>query len=392
MTALQQKRAEPIPAVEREPRQNAMCRLAVDALRPLQRLVQTPKTSQRTRAREQRREVRLFVETIRDPGPLLGGARHRFCVVLLIRGLVLDAERLEKRPARTPVRVEEVSCARGGFMCERPSALFVRIAPEIQDRLLDVDLQFDDLVTSLKLASALQIDTRAVTVIERERRSRRCQERARATQRIAPTIRQEEAALERDVVSSKRGCECSNLFVQPERRLVHGVRLVDDGNEQSESVLAEQRPLRRAHEAIRELEAWQSGRMPVTERLTKTPEVVARDLHEPFADAAVDADPLLIGDLAHRGGADQVVRELQRTAGFDSDAARHELARGVLSPFLRPVVELGRVRERKWAGSDRESRKQRAGVGARAAQTRCNESTRVHLSSPTSRERVEPER
>ena len=40
--ALHQKRAEPIPAVEREPRQNAMCRLAVDALRPLQRLVQTP--------------------------------------------------------------------------------------------------------------------------------------------------------------------------------------------------------------------------------------------------------------------------------------------------------------------------------------------------------------
>ena len=134
-------------------------------------------------------------------------------------------------------------------------------------------------------------------------------------------------------MSPERGCEYRNLLIQPERRLVRGIRLVGDRNEQSESVLAEQRPLRRAHEAIRELEACQSGRMPVTECLTKTPEVVARDLHEPFADAAMDADPLLIGDLAHRGDADQVVRELQRTAGFDGDAARHELARGVLSPF-----------------------------------------------------------
>src|SRR5436190_7599641 len=238
-------------------------------------------------------------------------------------------------------------------MRQRPSALFVPIAPEIQDRLLDVDLQFDDLVTSLELACALQIDPRAVTVIERERRSRRREARMRATQRIAPTIRQEEAALERDAVSPERGCECSNLFIQPERRLVRGNRLVGDRNEQSESVLAEQRPLRRAHEAIRELEACQSGRMPVTECLTKTPEVVARDLHEPLADAAVDADPLLIGDLAHRGDADQVVREPKRTTGFDSDAARHKLACGVLSPFLRPVVELGRAREREWASSDR---------------------------------------
>src|SRR6266511_4738850 len=247
-----------------------MCGLAVDALRPLQRLVQTPQASQRTRTREQRREVRLFVETIREPGPLLGGARHRFCVVLLIRGFVLDAERLEERPARALVCGEQVSCAGGGIMCERTSALFVRIAPEIQDRLLDVDLQFEDLVRSLELACALQIDMRAVTVIERERRSRRCEERTRATQGIAPTIRQKEAALERDVVSPERGCECSNLFVQPERRLVRGIRLVGDRNEQSESVLAEQRPLRRAHEAIRELEACQSGRMSVSECLTKT--------------------------------------------------------------------------------------------------------------------------
>jgi hypothetical protein len=281
--------------------------------------------------------------------------------------------------------------ARGGFMCERAAPLFVRIAPEIQNRLLDVDLQLDDLVTSLEPACALEIDARVV-MVESERRPRRCDERTRAAQRVAPAIRHEEAALERHVVSPERAGECSDLFVQPERVLVRGIRFVGDRNEQRKSVLAEQRPLRRAHEAIRELEAYQAGRMPVTECLTKTPNVVARDLDQPFADAAVDADPLLIGYLACRGSADQVVRELQRTSGFDGDAARHELARGMLGPFVRPVVELGRVRERDWAASDCERRKQRAGVGARAAQTRCNESTRIHLGSPTSRERVEPER
>ncbi|HEV8654405.1 MAG TPA: hypothetical protein VGR85_02710 [Candidatus Limnocylindria bacterium] len=175
--------------------------------------------------------MRLFVETNRDLGTLPGGARHRFCVVLLIRSLVLDAQCLEQRPARTLVGGEEVSRAPGRLMCERAPGLFVPIAPEIQNRLLDVDLQLDELVTSLEQTRALQIDTRAITVIERERRSRRGQESARTTQRIAPTVREKEAAPERDVVSSERGGERGNLFVQPEHRVVRWIRLVGDRDE-----------------------------------------------------------------------------------------------------------------------------------------------------------------
>jgi len=111
-----------------------MSSLVVDALRPLDRLVQASGASSRTRSRKQRREVRLFVEAIRDLGTLLGGARHRFCVVLLIRGFVLDTQRLEERLARALVRGEEVPSALGGFMCERATALLGSIAPEIQNR------------------------------------------------------------------------------------------------------------------------------------------------------------------------------------------------------------------------------------------------------------------
>ncbi|HEV8654404.1 MAG TPA: hypothetical protein VGR85_02705 [Candidatus Limnocylindria bacterium] len=132
--------------------------------------------------------------------------------------------------------------------------------------------------------------------------------------------------------------------------------------------------------------------MPVTEGLTKTSQVVACDFPEPFAHASVDRDALLIRDISQGGCADQVVRELQYTAGFDNDAPRHQLAHGVLSPFLRPVVELCRTRERKRAASDRKHRKQRACVRARATQTRHDESTRIHVATPTSRERIEPER
>jgi hypothetical protein len=277
-------------------------------------------------------------------------------------------------------------------MCERTPGLLVHIAPEIQNRLLDVDLQLDELVTSLEHARALEIDTRAITVIQRERRSRRCEERTPTMQRIPRTVRDTQAALERDVVSPERGCERGNLFVQPERRLVRWICLVGDRNEQREPVFAEERPLRRAHEAIRELEACQPGRMPVTQCLTKTPEVVACDFHEPFAEAAVNADSLLIGDVSRRRCPDQIVREPQYTAGFDGDAPRHELTRGVLSSFLRPVVELGRAPECKGAGSDRKHRKQRAGIRACTAQACRDESTRVNVGTPASRKRIEPER
>jgi hypothetical protein len=131
--------------------------------------------------------------------------------------------------------------------------------------------------------------------------------------------------------------------------------------------------------------------MPVTQCLTKTPEVVARDFHKPFADATVDASSPLIRDLLRRGCADQVVRELQSAAGFDNDAPRHQLARSVLSPLLRPAVELGRAGQRKRAGSNRKHRKQRPRIHARAAQTRRDEPTRVHFGTPASRKRIKPE-
>src|SRR5262249_39981266 len=65
-TALKQQEREPVASVECETGQHTLASLVPDGLRSRQRLVQPADASQRARAREQRREVRVVVETARN--------------------------------------------------------------------------------------------------------------------------------------------------------------------------------------------------------------------------------------------------------------------------------------------------------------------------------------
>jgi hypothetical protein len=89
------------------------------------------------------------------------------------------------------------------------------------------------------------------------------------------------------------------------------------------------------------------------ECLAEAPDVIAGDRCEPVADASVDVDALLLGDLASRGRTDQVVGQPEYRASFDGDAARHELARRLLRPIRLPAIERGRVCEGERSPSDR---------------------------------------
>ena len=66
----------------------------------------------------------------------------------------------------------------------------------------------------------------------------------------------------------------------------------------------------------------------------------------------MNVDALLVGDLAGGGRTDQVVRQSEHSARFDTDPAHHKLACRLLSPVRHPAVELGCVCERERSRGD----------------------------------------
>src|SRR5262249_60162113 len=102
-----------------------------------------------------------------------------------------------------------------------------------------------------------------------------------------------------------------------------------------------------------ELEAREPAGVPVSERLAEPPHVIARTLHQPVADAAMNANALLIGDLSRGSRPDQVVSESQHAAGFDDDPTRLELARRPLGPLPAPPTHVGPLRRRDRPRADR---------------------------------------
>ena len=73
----------------------------------------------------------------------------------------------------------------------------------------------------------------------------------------------------------------------------------------------------------------------MAERLSESPDVVARNRREPLGDAPVNVDALLLRNLASGSAANQVVGEPEDSARFYGDSSQDELASRLLSP-LRP--------------------------------------------------------
>jgi hypothetical protein len=391
-TAQQEKGPEPVSRVERQARQNAPPGLLPDVPAALQRLVEPACPPKDPRTRDQRRQVRLLVETTRRSRALLGRAQHRVHVILLVRSLVLDSERLEVRGPRTIVRAEKAPSALGGLVCCDPSTLAALAAPEIEYGLLRIELEVQQLVAGMGPARPGEICPRAVAVVARERGSRRLEERARPLQRLLRALGEQKPPLERDVVSRQRGRKRGDLVVQRQHGPVGRLRPVRDRHEQVEPVVAEQGSLRRAHEAIRKIERRQPGRMSMAECLSKASDVASGNPCEPVPYSAMDVDTALVGELVHHGRSDQIVRQPHRASRLESDTARHELVRRVLAPFSRPIVEARDICQRQRPPRDGKQAEQRGGVGARAAKARRHEMTGVGLGARSLDEGFEPER
>ena len=206
-----------------------------------------------------------------------------------------------------------------------------------------------------------------IAVAECERRPGRPEQCARAPQRILAALGQGEPPLERHVVASERRRERADLVVQRQPRLIRGTGLIGDHREQRQALFTQQRPLRRAHQSRRKVHARQAGGVPVAQRLAQAPDIVARDLREPVADAPVNVDRLLLGNLAGRRRPDQIVRQPEHRSRSDGDATRDELTHRVLGAPRAPAVQAGDVRQRKRPRGDGEERDERSRVSTGAA-------------------------
>src|SRR4029453_57880 len=230
-----------------------------------------------------------------------------------------------------------------------------------------------------------------VRIVERERRPRRAKERKSAPERILPALSKQEVPLQRDVVSRKLRSELRDLFVQQQHALVGGLGFIGDCHKQGEPVLAEQRSLRRAHEATCDVERRQASCVPMSERLAEPADIISGATHQPIAPAPMRSEPLLIRNLPGRRDADQVVREPDCSTGLDGDAARDKLTDRPLDPVDLPPLQLGPITKREGTPGNCEQREQPAGVPARTTESRGHEPTGVDLRSGSSNKALEPE-
>ena len=101
---------------------------------------------------------------------------------------------------------------------------------------------------------------------------------------------------------------------------------------------------------------------------------------------------LLLRNLSGCCDTDQVVREPDRSAGINGDAARDKLTHRPLDPAHLPPLQLGRIAKGQRTAGDCKQPEHAAGVAARTAQPRRHEPTGIDLGSRSSDKRFKPKR
>jgi hypothetical protein len=85
---------------------------------------------------------------------------------------------------------------------------------------VDVELEPEELVARLSVMSAREIHTRAIPVVERERRFRRLEKCAGPPCGIQLAFGEQKSSFDRHIMSREHGCEGGDLLVQKHCRLV----------------------------------------------------------------------------------------------------------------------------------------------------------------------------
>jgi hypothetical protein len=306
--------------------------------------------------------VRLLVEAARHRRALVGGTRHPLEIILLEGGLVLDSQRLEVGPPRLLVRLVEQSAQRDCPVRERAPLLPVPTTPQIQRRLLNVELEVEKIVTRVSRPRTSQIAAGTVVIVERERRRCRAEERPGALERVAPALGKQQVALQRNLVSRELRSKLRNLLVQPQHARVRRLGSIGNRHQQAEPFLPEQRSLWRASEPPRDVDRRQPGCMLVNERFAEAADVSSGATRQPVAEAPVQIESPLLRELPDRGNTDQVVREPRDPANFECDAALDQLLECILRSREWPLRERTDIGEGDRACRDREQSEQRRGV------------------------------
>ena len=107
--------------------------------------------------------------------------------------------------------------------------------------------------------------------------------------------------------------------------------------------------------------------MPVNQGLAQAADVISRRPHQPVAQAPMLIKSLLLRNLSGCCDADQVVREPDRSAGINGDAARDKLTHRPLDPAHLPPLQLGRIAKGQRTSGDCKQPEHAAGVAARTA-------------------------
>ena len=343
--------------------------------------------------------MRLLVEAAARHRPVLRGPQHRLRLAVQHLPFVLDAKGIDIGPARAAV--ESVDAAGAGGEGPRAAANVARkrtadvrspLEPEVNGGLLAVQIEIEQLVGCSGPSRAVDVVDRLLGPAELVRSPGGLEECHRLAEAVGPALGDLQPALACLVMAAELGRERGDFRVQLDGVVVRRRSVVGDLREQPEAFLSEQRPRRRAGEAVGEPHCRKAAGPPVLERLAEEPHIVSRLTFQPLGDSTLESSSRRPRQVAHSGLADQVVGDPQRRSGVQHDAPVDQLRRRELDPVVRPAHHGACVFDAQWPSGKGEDGKERHRVGAGPAQARREKPSGVRVVAGGLRERLEPER
>jgi hypothetical protein len=290
----------------------------------------------------------------------------------------VDAARLVDQPLRSRDRAVD----------DRPGLGDAALQPEQRLRLPEVGLDREHRVVRDERPRACGEGVCVGRTPEPEGGGRRRERRLRALGVARKTVGERAPALECERPLAQLGGELG--YLAPEGEAV-GSRVRDPG-ERREPLAPEQPPLWRPGDAQREFVHGEPRRLPMLECARKELQVVACDALQPVRQHAVQAAPLLLGQLAFRRFPDQVVRNPHRPRLEDDERPVREHGCRPPRPLFRPAEQPTRVDQGQRPGRDHEQPEQPRRVHVQGREAGANRSGRCRFAPGRAGESLQPER
>ena len=343
--------------------------------------------------------MRFLVEAATRRGPVLRGPQHRLRLVVQHHPLVRDAKGIQVGTACAAVESVDAPGAGGegpraatDVARKRTADVRSPLEPEVNGGLLAVQIESEQLVGCSGPPRAVDVVDRLLGPAELIRGLGGLEQCHRLAEAVGPPLGDLQPALACLVMAAELGRERGDFRVQLDGVVVRRRSVVGDLRQQPEAFLSEQRPRRRAGEAVGEPHGRKAAGPPVLERLAEEPHVVSRLTFQPLGDSTLESSSRRPRQVAHSGLADQVVGDPQRRSGVQHDAPVDQLRRRELYPVVRRAHHGACVFDAQRPSGKGEDGKERHRVGAGPAQARREKPSGVRVVAGGPRERLEPER